>query len=265
MARTTSRQEAGPGSGDQLLTVRRAVAILDYLQQQSAPASLKTVAEALGQSPTATLRLLNTLESTGLVQRSDAPRGYVLGWKIEVLANSHLQHLSHSAAIRDAVRHLSRETTQTAAVHMASGMFSICVASEEGGQALVHRIPVGRTASLARGAAGKVILAFSDRLDLAAVIRAGEQAQSGPKGRTDQQALEAELAAVRATGFAFSSEELVADVSSVAAPIWAGAAAKVIGSVSLSGASFRWTRADMAPHLASLSQHADTISQEFNR
>jgi DNA-binding IclR family transcriptional regulator len=252
----------GGAAKDQLLTVKRAVAILDYLQLQSAPVGLRQISTALNQSQTGVFRLVATLEGTGLVQRYDSPRGYALGWKIDVLANSHLKQLANIGPIREAVDALSAKSGQTAAAHMMSGLFSICVASREGGDALVYRIPVGRTSSLALGAAGKAILAYSDQ-EPAVVLRAAEGGLRGPKAEKTVDGLVGELQEIRRTGMALSFEELIRGVSSMAMPIFAGENASIIGSLSLSGPTFQWDTKEMSRYEALLRSLTSSVSKEF--
>ena len=253
---------SGGVAKDQLLTVKRAVAILDYLQLQSAPVSLRQISAALKQSQTAVFRLVATLESTGLVQRYDSPRGYALGWKIDVLANSHLKQLANIGPIREAVDVLSAESGQTAAAHMMSGMFSICVASREGSSPLVYRIPVGRITSLAFGAAGKAILAYSGQ-EAAVVLRASEGGLRGPKAEKTAEGLVQELAGIREKGLALSFEELIRGVSSMAMPIFAGENATIIGSLSLSGPIHEWDTVEMRRYENLLHTLADSVTMHL--
>lgn len=254
---------AAPSATSQLLTVQRAVAILDYLHTHPSIVSLRQIATALKQSQSAIFRLVSTLESSGLVQRYESPRGYGLGWKIDILANSHRRQLSNIGPIREAVDALGLESGQTAAAHMVSGMFSVCIATRESDGALVYRIPVGRTASLALGAGGKAILAFSD-LDSETVLRVAEGGLKGPKATKSLEELADELKEIKRTGVAVSSEELVQGVSSVAMPIFAGPSASVLGSLSLSGPTFQWDLNAMRKHISLLRKFSVEVSKTFD-
>lgn len=250
-------------TGDLSLTVTRAVALLDFLQRQNGPVPLRQITEGLGLSRTAVFRLISTLEQGGLVQRFDSPRGYGLGWKVAVYANALFRNQQHLGVIQEALDTLVAASGETAAVHMRSGSSSICVASRDGTEALVHRIPIGRIAALSRGGAGKAVLAFLDAGEVAAVLKAAESGPRGPNPGTSPADLPAELALIRRSGLAISSEETVANVNSLASPLFGGKDRAVIGSLSLSGPMFRLPVARMASLAPALRQVAASISLAF--
>ena len=81
-------------------TLRRAVAVLDLLAADTAPPSVRAIAERTGLSKSAVQRILVELESVDLAVRDPATRRYGLGPRTLALGSAYQRGLSlHAAAI----------------------------------------------------------------------------------------------------------------------------------------------------------------------
>jgi DNA-binding IclR family transcriptional regulator len=100
-------------------------------------------------------------------------------------------------------------------------------------------------------AVGKVLLAYSPRQHLAAVLDAGLEACT-PHTIVQAQQLEAELERVRRTGYAFNDEETTLEVRAIAAPIF-DSRREPVASICIAGTT-RQIKTAMVPKLAAVVQ-----------
>lgn len=186
----------------------KAVGILSLLAE-GGPESLAGVVERTGLSRPTAYRLLSALESHGLVAREGGR--YSLGLRLLGWCGGAGPNLAETATpVLEALRDRTGESTQ---LYVREGGHRVCVAAvERTGGGLKDAVPVGAALPLGQGSGGKVLLAWSDK--------AGRES--------------AELAEIRARGWAESVAEREAGVASVSAPIF-GAGGEVEAAVCASG------------------------------
>ena len=82
--------------------LRRAVAVLDHLAADTAPPSVRAIAERTGLSKSAVQRILVELESVDLAVRDPATRRYRLGPRTLALGSAYQRGLSlHAKSVCD--------------------------------------------------------------------------------------------------------------------------------------------------------------------
>jgi IclR family acetate operon transcriptional repressor len=222
-------------------SVARAVALLDALAE--GPAGVNALARRIGVNPSSASRLLATLERGGLVERE--PGGpYRLGLHLVALADRVLAGLDVRDLARPQLRALAETTGETATLSVPGGEEAVTVDFVPGGASVVSMARLGRPSIAHATATGKVLLAFTDR----------EPATLDPytdRTITDPARLAAELATVRAQGWAEAEGEREPDLNALAAPV-AGRDGALVAILGLQGPAARLTaarrRADL-PHL----------------
>ena len=189
----------------------KSVAVLSFLSE----GGTATLAEVVGGTglprPTA-YRLLSALEAHHLVTRREGR--YALGLRLLGWGNraAGVGLVERARPVLEWLRDESGESTQ---IYVREGEHRVCVASVERTTGLRDTVPVGAVLPLARGSAGKVLLAW---------------AASGVDDRLE----EAELRGIRVRGWAESVAEREAGVASVSAPVF-GSDGRLRAAVSASG------------------------------
>ena len=189
----------------------KSVAVLSFLSE----GGTATLAEVVGGTglprPTA-YRLLSALETHHLVTRREGR--YALGLRLLGWGNraAGVGLVERTRPVLEWLRDESGESTQ---IYVREGEHRVCVASVERTTGLRDTVPVGAVLPLARGSAGKVLLAW---------------AASGVDDRLE----EAKLRGIRVRGWAESVAEREAGVASVSAPVF-GSDGRLRAAVSASG------------------------------
>jgi len=174
----------------------KSVAVLSFLSE-SGPASLAEVVGGTGLPRPTAHRLLSALEAHHLVARREGR--YALGLRLLGWGNraAGVGLVEKARPVLEWLRDESGESTQ---IYVREGEHRVCVASVERTTGLRDTVPVGAVMPLARGSAGKVLLAWAP-------------------GGVDERPEAAELRGISVRGWAESVAEREAGVASVSAPV----------------------------------------------
>ena len=209
-----------------------------------------TVSDLLGRvdlSRPTLYRLLRTLQAKGFLNSTENPMRFRLGPSVAQLAHVWTSVLDLASAAEPMMRRLWDGTSETVALFVREHASRVCVAELPSAQALSFRRGVGYRESLARGASGKVILAYLPKAEAIALL-----AEAKKSAR--------ELAQIKERGFAVSKNELIQGAVAVSAPLFNGSG-EVIGSVSVFGPSVRLSDARISTFARLLIREAREISQ----
>ena len=192
----------------------KSVAILAFLSGDG-PASLAEVVEGTGLPRPTAHRLLSALETHHLVSRRDGR--YLLGLRLLGWGNraAGIGLVERARPVLEGLRDESEESTQ---LYVREGEDRVCVASVERATGLRDTVPVGAVLQLARGSAGKVLLAWAE-----------------DRGRYADLVAEPVLEEIRRQGWAESVAEREEGVASVSAPVFDASGRVVSAAVSASG------------------------------
>jgi DNA-binding IclR family transcriptional regulator len=186
-------------TGDRMLSALETVAAWG-------PLSAAEVARRNGINRTVAHRLLTTLHRRSYVRRVEG--GYVVGPAITRLAGSVEPELV--GALLPEVAALAEETGETAVAHVIDGNDATVVAEAIGTRHLVRvQHEEGSRHPLTLGASGRALLAFQPPEKIDAIAA----------GAANPVALQRQLEAVRALGYAVSHNELQAGAHGVSAPV----------------------------------------------
>jgi DNA-binding IclR family transcriptional regulator len=149
-----SKDSAVSGVG----VVDKSVAILSFLSTDG-PASLAGVVEGTRLPRPTAYRLLSALETHHLVVRRGGRYSLglrLLGWGNKAAGTNLVE------AARPVLTALRDETGESTQLYVREGKDRVCVASVERATGLRDTVPVGAVMPLARGSAGKVLLAWAE-------------------------------------------------------------------------------------------------------
>jgi len=234
-------------------SVRRAFDILTLLTEDRPVITLREITEATGLAKTTVLRLVQTLEESGLL--GSRPSGYTAGpalWRWAYLARSQWEVPQET---RKVMRDLADRLGETVNLFVARGVHRICVAHEESPHPLRHVVDVGDEQPLWAGASSKILLRDASESFLHRV------AVTSPQGEEHAERLRAWAAEAAGRGYAVSSSEFDEGLTAVAVPV-VGRTGKVVASLSVSGPSHRFPYEAVERFATELTEGARTVSAQ---
>ncbi|MFF7051275.1 IclR family transcriptional regulator [Streptomyces griseorubiginosus] len=250
--RTRAEGEPEQQSGG-VRSVRRAFDILTLLTEDRPVITLREITEATGLAKTTALRLVQTLEESGLLGAH--PSGYTAGpalWRWAYLARG-LWEVPQET--RKVMRDLADRLGETVNLFVARGVHRICVAHEESPHPLRHVVDVGDEQPLWAGASSKILLRDASETFLRRV------AATSPQGEEQAGRLRTWAAEAAERGYAVSSSEFDEGLTAVAVPV-TGRTGRVVASLSVSGPSHRFPYEAVERFADELAQGARLISDQ---
>ena len=216
--------------------MRRAVSLLKAFTAEQPQRGLAELARGLGLNKTTTFRLLQALESEGLVERTRGGEAYQLGPELLAMAGRALGAHELRAAARGDLQALAHATRETATLEVLVGRETLILDEATGGYMVGARPSQGTRWPAHAASTGKVLLAFlaPDRLD---DTMRGSWPALTPRTIVGQ-ALRRALARVREQGYATAIEELEPGFVAVGAPV-RDASGEVVAALSVGGPKAR--------------------------
>jgi IclR family acetate operon transcriptional repressor len=234
--------------------VERAFAVLDALADSGFELGTNEIARRTGINASTVSRLLATLAQAGFVERVAESGRYRLGLRLLQLGNAVLARLDLREVARPHLVALADETGETATLSAPDEHDAVTVDYAQSGASTVQYVArVGRPSVGHATAVGKVLLAFGGNFPR------GPLTSFTDRTITDLDLLAAEVAAVRARGWARAVGEREPGLNAVAAPVLAsrGELAAIFG---IQGPSARFDAIAMEEALPRLLDHAGQVS-----
>jgi DNA-binding IclR family transcriptional regulator len=215
--------------------VDRAARLLSEVVHASDPVTFTELTAVTGLAKSTASRLLLALERNHLVRRD--PHGRFLPGEMFVsFAWRDGAGTSLVAVARPFLDRLGKATGETINLGVTSGHSVDQIAQVDCAYLIGGTNWVGRPVPLHASGLGKVLLAYG-----AAKLPPGELVRCTDKTITSEAALRAELAAVRARGYAVTDEELEAGLIAFAAPVFRYDGT-VVAALSVSAPTSRMSR-----------------------
>jgi len=247
--------KTGQPSRERVASAQRSLAILDVLATEPTLGT-NEIARRTGATASSVSRQLGTLVESGLVERVAASGQYRLGIRIVELARTVLGRLDVRTIAHPHLEALVEQVAETATLSVPGDPDAITVDVVRSAQYVQGASQLGRPSIAHATAAGKVMLAFTDR------VPAEPLAAYTDRTITSIRALEAELERVRRRGWADAYEEREPSLSAIAAPVWSSDGA-LAGIVALQGPIPRFGRAAARAALPLLLERTAAISAEL--
>ncbi|MDG4825245.1 IclR family transcriptional regulator [Asanoa sp. WMMD1127] len=233
-------------------SVQRALDILGLLTVDRPAISVREIVEATGLAKTTVLRMVSTLEQSGLLWAT--PSGYMAGpglWRWAHLAQRSWELPPDTQRV---MRELAGRHRETVSVYVARDIWRVCIARQEGPQPLRHVVHVGDELPMWAGASAKVLLRDASAGLLERIAR------SSPYGAGHVRRLREWIDEAATRGYAESHGEREDGLAAVAAPIL-GRSGTVIAALGLSGPAIRFTEDRVSEFAADLKQVARDMSE----
>lgn len=233
-------------------SVQRALDILTLLTAERPIVTIRDIVESTGLAKTTVIRLVSTLEHSGLLWATTG--GYMAGpglWRWAHLAQRSWELPPET---QRGMRELAARQRETVNVYVVRDIYRVCIAQQESPQPLRHVVHVGDELPLWAGATAKVLLRDAGAALLARIAR------SSPYGPGHVKRLQEWIDEAAVTGYAVSHGEREEGLSAVAAPIL-GRSGSVVAALGLSGPTMRFSEARVAEIAAEVKRMAQQVSE----
>ena len=261
LKRTRGRPRAFNPSPEQttVQALDRALHILKVLADGEGM-SLTELAEAAGQSPATTYRVLSTFEAHGLVEVQPATQLWFVGQEAFRIGSAFLGRTSLVEQARAVMRELTAETGETANLAIADGGQVVFISQVETHEPIRAFFRPGTRGPIHASGIGKALLAYHPPEAVERIVREQGLPAFTASTITDRARLEAELAAIRARGWAVDDEERTEGMRCIAAPIF-NEFREAVAGVSISGPIGRMAQRGTADFGARVRAAADRITR----
>lgn len=194
----------------------RALDVLSVLEGNIRPLRLTDIAGLAELANSTTQRILNTLESRGLVERH--ANHYQIGVATVPMAHAFLRGNRLSTAALPVLQELADATSLTSSLFVRSGLSRVVVARVEGEHPLRYALPIGERLPLHLGA-GRVLATGLSQSELDSLFEGLGTIQMESGTSMNKQDFENDLDRIRSDGYLIARSERVAGVLSVSAPV----------------------------------------------
>lgn len=237
MASIAERDEissASEGRDGGAKSLRKMAAVLDSFSRARPTMTIAEMSDATGLPKATVHRIVTSLREVGLLDQDGRRQGYRLGLKLFYYGSSVLANLDTATRAHPHIAKLQQLTGEVIHFHMFDGSQMVCVEHEEmvaSSRTIVQAAPTYCTS------VGKAFLAFQDEELVRRIVAEGLHAYTA-NTIVNAHDLAAELAKVRAMGFAIDDEEIELGLRCVGAPV-RDSSGRVFAAVSVSGPAER--------------------------
>ena len=215
----------------------RAMEVFEFLSEDQGK-GLSVLAQQTGQSPATLYRILVTLEGRGLVEFDPVEQIWHIGPRAFVIGARFLRRTSLVERARPVLRQLMEATGETANLGIAKDASVLFLSQVETHATIRAFFPPGTLSPMHASGIGKALLAQMEESRLDRTL-AGQPLQSfTPHTITNLVQLRADLAQVRARGYAIDGEEKNIGMRCIAAPVF-DVNQEAVAGISVSGPTSR--------------------------
>ena len=216
-------------------SVARAIRMIDIVAEGPPDGlSLSDLARSLGASKSTTLALARTLTTAGILRDVRPGPRYCLGTSLIRLGDITRSQLPLGDICRPVLAELAEQTKMTSRVAICDEGYPVFIERVDGPGSVRFHTPLGQREVPHASAAGKAMLATMTEADVRAICTATGMVRRTVHTITDVDALLANLAVVRANGFAVDDEEDAEGIFCVGA-VFFGHDGSCAGAVSVTG------------------------------
>jgi DNA-binding IclR family transcriptional regulator len=213
--------------------ISKAGAVLDILEQHK-EASAADLAAALGEPLSSVYRLLQSLTTTGWVDRGSRRGAYRLGLSLMTIGGLVEDHLDIREASLPSLRELVAATKETSFLCVRRGLRAVCLERIEGYAVQSLAMLLGGSLPLYAGAASRALLAFLPVAEQSAILKDTSQQLRDDPPRPDDKEIIADIARIRTAGYSVSDGDVTPGIAALGAPVF-NHRGEVQGALSLSG------------------------------
>jgi IclR family transcriptional regulator, acetate operon repressor len=238
----------------------KALAVLEAVSDQQQAVGLPDLAARLNLPRQTVHRLLGQLEEAGLVRRDPSRERYAIGPRQSRLALASLCSRNQSAPLRVLLQDLVDDLKETCNIGVLDDLAYVYTERIECKWPLRTHLEAGSRVGAHAVSGGKIMLAALDPCALKPLLKGRKLMAYTRKTRTRFADLEADLAEVRARGYALNNEELFDGIIGVAVPIQ-DAGGRTLSALAVHGPLTRLSLTDCERFVPKLRKSADRIAK----
>lgn len=194
------------------------MAVLELFGFERPELGVVEIAALMGRHKSTVSRWLSAMEAAGFVERDPDSGRYRISMRLAGLAEVARRATSLQRQARPILERLAAVTGETANLAVLDGTEAVNVELVESPRPIMHVGWIGRRLPLHASASGKALLAWLPPEEARELVQPPLRRWT-PETVTDPAALEAELEAIRARGYAATWAELATDLVAAAAPV----------------------------------------------
>lgn len=243
----------------QVRALERALDLLDSFSIAEPELSFTALCERLDLPKSTLFRLISILEERGYVERSIDSDRYRIGIRAFEVGSIYIQSTRIDAEAQPVLKALAQACNQTANLAVLDNGEIVHIGVVAPSRAIRFYATIGQRDPVHCTGLGKVLLAGTTDEELEAIVK-----QRGLIYRTERTvstlaALRAQVAEIRARGYAIDDQESVPGLTCIAAPI-RDAKDRVVASVSVSGTTAEFEE----PHRALFIQEVVSAARQIS-
>ncbi|HPO04073.1 MAG TPA: IclR family transcriptional regulator [Bacillota bacterium] len=204
-------------------------------------------------------RLLETMEKRGLIQQDERTAKYRLGIGVLQISDGLVRNLDIISLSRPIMKQLMDSTKESVHLCTFSSDKVYVVDQVKSNYAMKVSAAIGQDEPIHCSSVGKCILAYLPEERIERILNETEFIPYTKKTKTTKEAIQKELAEIRAGGYAIDDEELSEGVRCLAAPIY-NHRGEVKNCIGISGPSLRICLDNIDFYIDKIKAAADSIS-----
>lgn len=236
----------------------RLLALLEVIAARSEVFSLQTLVEETGVPKPTLHRMLQQLESAGMLQREGDGRHYSTGVRLRRLAEQLLLNDTRHGARHAVLRQLVAEVGESCNITVLSGSEVLYLDRVETPAPLRFYLHPGSRVPVHCSASGKLFLAQMSPAQRRRLLANVPLEAYTPHTLTDFEKLEAELEQVKAQGYALDQEEFLPGLRCIA--VLVGTSGRSNMGVAIQAPSMRMDNAKALHYLPALQRAAAALA-----
>lgn len=238
----------------------KALAVLEALTEQRQGVGLPDLAVRLNLARQTVHRILGQLEAAGLVTRDPLRERYSVGPRLSRLSLASLQSLNQTAPIRLTLQELVDDIGETCNVGVLEDLDYVYLHRIECHWPLRLHLEAGSRLGAHMVSGGKLLLAQLDPASCHRLLRAQKLEPATKKTLIRPADLEADLARIRARGYALNDEEFLNGIIGVAVPI-RDASGRALAALAMHGPVARLTLKACEAQVPRLARTAERLAK----
>ncbi|MDR5856310.1 IclR family transcriptional regulator [Caballeronia sp. LZ062] len=239
------------------------MAVLQFIADSAEPPTIARLTAQSGYPRPTVYRIVGALMAEGLVVESARGGSYTLGPRLMSLASRSWERSDLRIAAADALQTLRDATQETVHLAVRSGAEMVYVEKLESPHAVRMASRIGTRVTLYSSSVGKAYLSKLSHAERDALLQGIPFQQFTPNTIVDRAALDTELDACRARGYAEDREENEAQIFCYGSAI-VGANGAPLGCVSVSIPLFRKSATPMETYVAPLKAACRAIAERMS-
>lgn len=213
--------------------------ILDFLASSNHAHSLNQIAKATNLTNSTALKILDTLNLMGYVQKDHETKKFSLGTTLLKFANKAMNQLEIKHIAKPHLEALQRETAETVHLGILDKTSVVYVTKIDSSNPIILYSQIGKRIPLYCSAMGKAILADQSDVEVEAYLTENQLSKITKNTITTTEGFFQEIDRVRELGYAFDNGEHEEEVFCVGASLTRDG--KNFGAISVSIPKYRLT------------------------